>query len=155
AAAGLDVNAVASGLNQPLPLVRFQLLVSKATELCQEVKSLGANLLAAIEKQDNESISLLRAQHENTVFQLADMIKYSQWQDAQKSTQALQLSLDSATQRYTYYQKLLGRTDSQIQNGIPLLDDLDTGSLENFNFSQAGSDSEPRMSPDPINLDIS
>src|SRR5207247_3588382 len=66
AAAGLDVSAIVSGLNQPLPLVRFQLLVSKAAEICQEVKSLGANLLSAIEKQDNESLSLLRAQHENS-----------------------------------------------------------------------------------------
>ena len=49
AAAGLDVSAIVGGLNQPLPLVRFQLLVGKATELCQEVKSLGANMLAAID----------------------------------------------------------------------------------------------------------
>src|SRR5260221_13866115 len=30
AAAGLDVGAIVSGLNQPLPLVRFQYLVQKA-----------------------------------------------------------------------------------------------------------------------------
>ena len=56
AAAGLDVSAIVSGLNQPLPLVRFQFLVSKGDEICQEVKALGAGLLAAIEKQDNESL---------------------------------------------------------------------------------------------------
>ena len=33
AAAGLDVGAIVSGLNQPLPLVRFQLLVQKAAEI--------------------------------------------------------------------------------------------------------------------------
>jgi hypothetical protein len=38
AAAGLDVGAVISGINQPLPLVRFQVLVQKATEICQEVR---------------------------------------------------------------------------------------------------------------------
>ena len=64
AAAGLDVGAVVSGLNQPLPLVRFQLLVQKAAEICQEVKSLGSSLLAAIEKEDNEALAILRAQHE-------------------------------------------------------------------------------------------
>ena len=41
AAAGLDVGAIVNGLNQPLPLVRFQLLVQKATEICQEVKVAG------------------------------------------------------------------------------------------------------------------
>src|SRR5207249_248375 len=55
AAAGLDIGAVLSGVNQPLPLVRFQILVQKAAEICQEVKSLGNNLLSAIEKEDNEA----------------------------------------------------------------------------------------------------
>src|SRR5205807_1938069 len=67
AAAGLDVSAIVSGLNQPLPLVRFQVLIAKASELCQEVKSLGANLLLAMEKRDNEAIALLRAKHEDAV----------------------------------------------------------------------------------------
>ena len=34
AAAGLDVGAIVNGLNQPLPLVRFQLLAQKAAEIC-------------------------------------------------------------------------------------------------------------------------
>ena len=61
AAEGLDVNAIVNGLNQPLPLVRFRLLVSKAGEICEQVKSLGAGLLSAIEKEDNEALALLRA----------------------------------------------------------------------------------------------
>ncbi len=155
AAAGLDVSAVVSGLNQPLPLIRFQLLVSKAAEICQEVKSLGSNLLSAITNQDNESISLLRSQHENTILGLANMIKYSQWQEAQKATQGLQFSLATATQRYSYYQKLLGRTDAQIQSSIPQVDGLDQGSLQNLNFSQTDPSSEPTMTLDPIDPKIS
>ena len=155
AAAGLDVSAIVSGLNQPLPLVRFQLLVSKAAEICQEVKSLGASLLSAIEKQDNESLSLLRAQHENAILGLAEMVKYSQWQDAIKARQGLEQSLTNATQRYAYYQKLLGRTDAQIQSSIPQLDTLDEGSLATLNFSQADAAGEPQLNPDPITPDIS
>ena len=155
AAAGLDVSSIVSGLNQPLPLIRFQLLVSKATEICQEVKSLGANLLSAIEKQDNESLSLMRAQHENIILGLMEMVKYSQWQDAIKSTQGLQQSLANAIQRYTYYQKLLGRTDAQVQGSLPQLDSLDLGSLQNLNFSQSDDSNENEMEFDPINPDIS
>lgn len=155
AAAGLDVSAIVNGLNQPLPLVRFQLLVAKAAEICQEVKSLGGNILAAIEKQDNESLALLRAQHENAILGLAETVKYAQWQEAVKATQGLQQSLANVSQRYTYYQKLLGRTDAQIQNSIPQLDALDIGSLQNLNFSQADLSSEPQMAIDPINPDIS
>lgn len=154
AAAGLDVSAIVSGLNQPLPLVRFQLLASKASEICQEVKLLGNNLLAAIEKQDNESLSLLRSQHESSILNLAEMVKYAQWQDAIKATQGLQQSLENASQRYSYYQKLLGRTDAQIQNSLPQLAALDEGSLQNLNFSQADDSSEPRMTLDPIVADI-
>lgn len=154
AAAGLDVSAIVSGLNQPLPLVRFQLLISKATEICQEVKSLGANLLSAIEKQDNEAIGLLRAQHENNLLKLAEMVKYSQWQEAQKATQALQLSLATASQRYSYYQKLLGSTDAQIQSSIPQLNALDITSLQNLNYSQSDMGSEPQMTLDAITPDL-
>ncbi len=154
-AAGLDVNAVVSGLNQPLPLVRFQFLVAKASEICQEVKSLGANLLAAIEKRDNESISLLRAQHESAIANLTNMVRYAQWQEAQKATQTTQATLASAIQRYSYYQKLLGRTYSQISNGLPQLDSLDLGSLQNLNFTQSDSSSEPTMALDGVDPDIS
>ncbi len=155
AAAGLDVSAVVSGLNQPLPLVRFRLLVAKAAEICQEVKSLGASILATMEKQDNESLSLLRAQHENTILALAESVKYSQWQDARKATQGLQLSLANAFQRYAYYQKLLGRTDAQIQSSIPSLDALDLSGLQSLNFTQSDPSSEPQVPLDPINPDIS
>jgi hypothetical protein len=155
AASGLNVSSIVSGLNQPLPLVRFSLLVSKAAEICQEVKSLGANLLAAIEKQDNESLALLRAQNENTILGLAEVVKYAQWQDAQKATQNLQLSLAGATGRYSYYQKLLGRTDAQIQSSLPQLDPLDLGSLQSLNFSQTDPSSEPLMTLDAITPDIS
>lgn len=154
AASGLNVSSIVSGLNQPLPLVRFSLLVAKAAEICQEVKALGANLLSAIEKQDNEALALLRAQNESTVLNLAEMIKYAQWQDTQKTTQNLQLSLAGATQRYSYYQKLLGRTDAQIQNSIPQLDPLDLGSLQSLNFSQSAAGSEPTMAMDAITPDI-
>src|SRR5207249_3947501 len=41
AAAGLDVGAILSGLNQPLPLVRFQPLLQKASEIAQEAQSPG------------------------------------------------------------------------------------------------------------------
>ncbi len=152
AAEGLDVNAIVSGLNQPLPLVRFQLLVAKAAEICQEVKSLGSSLLAALEKEDNEALSLLRAQHDSIVTNLAQVVKYSQWQDAIKSRQGLEQSLANATERYTYYQKLLGRTASQIS--VPSLAPVDSAGLQSLNFSQSDASGEPVMEFDAINVDI-
>ncbi len=154
-AAGLDVGSIVSGMNQPLPLVRFSFLVSKAAEICQEVKSLGAELLAAIEKGDNESLSLLRSLHENTILGLSNAVKYAQWQEASKATQALQLSLATAVNRYAYYQTLLGRTPQQIQQSLPALDPLDTGGLTKLNFSQQADTAEKTMTLDAIDPEIS
>ena len=147
AAAGLDVNAIVNGLNQPLPLVRFRLLVGKAIEICQEVKSLGSNLLSIMEKQDNESLALLRAQHETIILNLAKMVKYSQWQEAIKAREGLEQSLANAGAKYTYYQELLGRT----KINVPTLDALDPSGLQSQNFSS----SEPTMNLDPIVVPIS
>ena len=154
AAEGLDITAIVNGLNQPMPLVRFRTLVLKATEICQEVKSLGSSLLSAFEKGDNEALSLLRAQHESIVLNLTETVKYSQWQDAIKSQQALEQSLASAYQRYFYYQTLLGRADGQIQTDvqsiIATMEPVDTGGLQTLNFSQASDSGEPEMPFDNI-----
>jgi Tc toxin complex TcA C-terminal TcB-binding domain len=152
AAEGLDVNAIVNGLNQPLPLVRFQLLIFKAAEICQEVKSLGGSLESAFEKGDNEALSSLRSQHESTLLNLAESVKYAQWQDAIKARQALEQSLANASQRYTYYQKLLGMSAAQIT--IPSISPIDTGGLQNLNFSQSDPSSEPEMNIQDITVDI-
>jgi Tc toxin complex TcA C-terminal TcB-binding domain len=151
AAAGLNVSAIVSGLNQPLPLVRFRLLVSKAAEICQEVKALGSGVLAALEKQDNEALALLRAQHETIILGLVEAVKYAQLQEAIKAREGLEKSLLNATERYTYYQKLLGTSDDQIKKNIPQLDPLDEGGLQNLNFTSK----ETEMSTDTITVDIS
>lgn len=150
AAEGLDIGAVVSGLNQPLPLVRFQLLLQKATEICQEVKSLGAGLLAAMEKGDNEALAILRAQHETTILQLGETVKYQQWQEAIKSREGLEQSFANAVQRYTYYELQLGRQVGDIASAIPSLDPLDTNGLENMSYSQ----DEPVIPQRTITVDI-
>ncbi len=154
-AAGVDVSSIVSGTNQPLPLVRFSFLIGKAVEICQEVKSLGAELLSAIEKGDNESLALMRSLHENAILGLTNVVKYSQWQEAAKATQALQMSLAATVNRYTYYQTLLGRTSQQIVQSLPLLDALDTSSLTKLNFSQADAAAEKTMPLDAIDPNIS
>lgn len=135
AASGVDTSAVIGSLNQPLPLVRFQLLSQKATEICQEVKTLGNSLLSAIEKEDNEALSLLRSRHEQIILKLNQTLKYSQWQEAIKTREALEKSLTNVAQRYLHYQSLLGKKDSEIQE-IPELDALDIDLLKTEKSSQ-------------------
>jgi hypothetical protein len=147
-AAGVDVSAAVSGLNQPLPLVRFGLLVQKASEICQEVKSLGANLLAAMEKDDNEALSAMRARHERAVLGLAEVVKYGQYQEAVKAREGVEKTLANAAQRYVYYERLLGRSQGDIS--LPGLDALDTDSLKKFKLKAT----EPTVAPRDVPVDI-
>jgi hypothetical protein len=150
AAAGLDVGAIVSGLNQPLPLVRYQFLVQKAAEICQEVSALGANLLSTIEKEDNEALAFLRAKHERLILGLAEVVRYSQWQDAIKAREGLEKSLATAVQRYIYYERLLGREESEIK--VPDLEALDLQELAKMR--KAFRTSEQELTPRKIDVDI-
>lgn len=148
AAAGLDIGAVVAGVNQPLPLVRFQLLVQKATELCQEVKSLGNNLLSAMEKEDNEAMAILRAKHEKVILGLTEMLKYAQLQETIKNREGLETSLVNAAQRYIYYERMLGKQEGDIV--IPELDALVAEGLTKFKFTV----SEPDVKRRPVNINL-
>jgi hypothetical protein len=148
AAAGVDVAAVVAGINQPAPLVRFSVLVAKAGELCQEVKSLGAALLSAIQQQDGEALAALRATHETGVLQLAERVKYAQLQEAMKNREGLEASLAIARARYTYYERLLGRQASQIT--FEEVSELDIDGLDKGRFSAT----EPAVSPRGVDVDL-
>jgi hypothetical protein len=149
-AAGLDVGAIVNGLNQPLPLVRFAFLVQKAAEIAQEVKSLGHLLLAAMEKEDGEAMAILRAKHERVVMQMVEQVKYAQWQEAIKAKEGLLQSLVLAVQRYTYYERQLGKRPDEIEKAIPQLGELDKDSLAKMKFAQQ----EPALAPREIEVDI-
>ena len=147
AAAGVDVAAVVAGVNQPSPLVRFAVLAAKATDLCQEVKSLGAALLSAIEKQDGEALAALRARHETATLQLAETVKYAQWQEAIKSREALEKSQEIVRARYTYYEQLLGvDEDVTFEEAGP----LDDAGLASGRFTSTEATLEKR----DIKIDI-
>jgi len=134
AAAGLDIGAIINGLNQPLPLVRFQLLAQKAAEIAQEVKSLGANLLSAMEKEDGEALAILRARHERVVMEMIEHVRYSQLQEAIKSREGLLETLSIAVQRYAFYEGQLGKQPDEIEKAIPELGELDKDSLDKMKF---------------------
>ena len=138
-AAGLDVGAIVNGLNQPLPLVRFAFLVQKAAEIAQEVKSLGNSLLSAMEKEDGEAMALLRAKHERSVMDMVEHVKYGQLQEAIKSKEGLVQTLALAVQRYTFYERQLGRKAEDIEKAIPALDELDRESLQKMKFAMQES----------------
>ena len=90
-----------------LPNYRFNSMVQKSIELCNEVKSLGAALLAALEKKDAEGLSLLRAQQEVSVQNAIDLVKQLQITDAQLGLQNLQDYQALLNDKVTYYSGLV------------------------------------------------
>lgn len=158
-AAGVDVGAVISGLEQPLPLVRFSFLIQKATELCKEVQSLGNQLLSVMEKEDNEALAILRTKHERTMLEMAEQIRFAQWQEAVKSREALEKALALALARYIYYERQLGRKEEeikeQIQPAFEALAELDRQRLERLEpLTDEDQEVEGTLKERPIEVDI-
>src|SRR5262249_55883013 len=74
--------------------------------------------------------------------------RYSQLQEAVKAREGLEQSLALARHRYTYFAKLLGQKDSDIQ--LPELDALDKDELTSGKFKS----SEPAVAMPDIDVDI-
>lgn len=114
-AAGVDVGAIIDGTAEALAPVRFQVLLQRAIEMSQEVRSLGGQILAALEKKDNETLGVLRARHEATMINLAEAVKYGQWQETIKNKQGIEENLVNAFQRFRHFDLLLGTPDNLIK----------------------------------------
>lgn len=103
AAAGIDLNSVLSDLNAPLSHYRFAVMLQKATELCNDVKALGAALLAALEKKDAETLGLLRSTHEVELLKAIREVKKQQIEEADNTLAGLMKYEDVITARQQYY----------------------------------------------------
>jgi hypothetical protein len=120
-AAGVDIGSVLNDVNAALPHYRFNVLVRKATDLCAELKSLGAAVLSALEKRDAEALALLRAQHETALLDLAGEVRQLHVDEASQNLKALRASRQVPIVRWLHVQKLLGNQNPQVpQEGQPV-----------------------------------
>ncbi len=113
-AQGLSIASVLNDLNAPMPNYRFSYLLQKALELCNELKSLGANLLSAKEKKDAEILSKMRAKHEVVMNDLVMSIRKMQLQEAEKSLENLEQNRRSVTYRMKHFLQLVGEDLQRI-----------------------------------------
>lgn len=127
-AQGLNLDDVLAGLNAPAPIYRFTYLIQKANEFCNDVKSLGAAILSAIEKKDAEALSQLRSSQEIALQESITNIREKQIKEAQIAIESLEKSRASAIERITTYTKRLGVEDFTVPALSDLSDDI---SLEN------------------------
>jgi Tc toxin complex TcA C-terminal TcB-binding domain/Neuraminidase-like domain/Salmonella virulence plasmid 28.1kDa A protein len=106
-AEGVDLGSILNDMNSPLPYYRFAMMLQKAAELCNEVKSLGAGLLSVLEKSDAEAMALLRSGHEISLLNAITQIKQRQIDDAQSNFDNLVAQQQLTTLRINYYQGLI------------------------------------------------
>jgi len=106
AAAGLDIGTALSDMNAPLPLYRFTFMIQRAIEITNEVKTLAAAMLSALEKRDAEAFALLRASHEQTMLSQARIVRNHHVDEALRTKEALDESKKVVEERKRYYETL-------------------------------------------------
>jgi hypothetical protein len=131
-AAGLDIAAAIAGLSQPVSAVRTPTLIRKALEMAAEVRTLGNELQAALEKQDAQHLAFLRQQNDTNLQNLIISTRQLQWQQAVAAGEALLAQQQTAYERYTYYMHLFGQTVGPLQQIDP-----QTITIDQSNFATA------------------
>jgi Tc toxin complex TcA C-terminal TcB-binding domain len=106
-AAGVDLEAAVAGTVAPPSQYRFAVLVQRATELCAEVKALGAAVLGALERKDGELLARLRAEQEVALLELVEDVRVQQVAEARAAVDALAASREATASRYRHFQQLL------------------------------------------------
>ena len=102
-AGGASLSSALADLNAPTPLYRFNVMLQKANELCNDVKALGGALLSALKDKDVEAITLLRQNHEIKVLGAVRAIKEKQIEDARIVLEGLLKNRELTKIKQTYY----------------------------------------------------
>ena len=91
-AGGVDISSALADLNAPLPLYRFNVLLQKANEVCNDVKALGGALLSALEKKDAEALGLLRQSQEIRLLEAVKAVREKQIEEAKENLEGVKNS---------------------------------------------------------------
>ncbi len=102
-ASGLDLADILDSLAAPNPRHRFSYLLQRASDYCNEVKALGGQLLAAIEKRDAEALADLRQVHEINLLGATRGLKKLAAEEAKQSLAAAEYAKKLAEIRLGHY----------------------------------------------------
>lgn len=105
-AVGMDISSALADLNAPLPFYRFNVMLQKANELCNDVKTLGGALLSALEKKDAEALSLLRQGQEVRLLEAIKSLREKQINEAKENLEVLKKSKSVVETRRDYYRNI-------------------------------------------------
>jgi receptor-binding and translocation channel-forming TcA subunit of Tc toxin len=102
-AMGLDLATVLDDVSAPALHYRFTFMLQKAREFCEELKQVGALMLAALEKKDAEQVAQLRASHEKALLQAIRDVKTQQIKEAERTVAGLEQGRAQASVRRQFY----------------------------------------------------
>jgi hypothetical protein len=105
-AAGIGLDQAISDLQGPVSQYRYAVLAQRAVDLAAEARSLGAEVLAALEKRDAEHLSNLRAAQEVALLDLVASVRIQQLSEAETNVDALTGSRKAAVSRWKHYYQL-------------------------------------------------
>jgi Tc toxin complex TcA C-terminal TcB-binding domain/Neuraminidase-like domain/Salmonella virulence plasmid 28.1kDa A protein len=105
-AAGVDISAALADLSAPLPLYRFNVLLQKANEVCNDVKALGGAMLAALEKKDAEALGQLRQSQEIRLLEAVKAVREKQIEEAKDNLEGVKKNKELITIRRDYYKNI-------------------------------------------------
>jgi hypothetical protein len=117
AAAGLDLAAVLNDLNAPAQAYRFKILAGKALEFCRDVKSLGQQLLKALEKKDAEDLAVLRASNEVTLLERMRSLKELKIDEIEYTILSLERRKEACEIRIEHIKSLSEPLDAEEKAG--------------------------------------
>ncbi|KAF3930133.1 hypothetical protein ABW19_dt0207805 [Dactylella cylindrospora] len=119
---GGDPFAIAPPPDGPMPNYRFQYLLTKAFEICNELKQLGDQYLGNKEKWDAEKLSRVRALHDVSLNQIQIDVKLIAKEEAAKTLDTLKETRDSHAMRLEYYLALIGEKRKVPKEGESWVD---------------------------------
>lgn len=131
-AMGLDLSDVLSDLSAAPPHYRFSYLLQRANDFTNEVKSLGSQLLSALEKKDGEELSVLRQIHEQNILKASRTLKELQLEEAKQNYSTLQYSKNLIQIRLDDYK------NREYKNSREENAQRQTQLAENFAYAEQG-----------------
>ena len=106
---GQDLSAAVAQEHRALPAWRYTALHHRAVEMCNEVRSLGAAMLASLEKKDSEALSALRTRHERVMLDAMAQVRERHVAEATQAATALRQTRLVIEAREAYYKTLPDR----------------------------------------------
>jgi hypothetical protein len=104
AAAGMDLSSVLNDISAGTPHYRFRMVIQKAIEFCNDVRTLGEKLLNSLEKKDAEALAILRSQFEIEMLEGLREVRKKQIDESNETLSSLEKSKAIAEEKKSYYE---------------------------------------------------